>query len=146
MDRGLAILLTVAAGGLIALQAPVNSALSKAVGTLAGASLSLVLGAVVMVAVTLIVEGFGRLPEAAGLPWHYFTGGLIGAAYITVALLTVRALGAGGVTAATITGQLIASLAIDRLGVLGLEPRGLDTGRLLGVVLLVAGTVLVARD
>ena len=145
VDRGVAILLTVAAGGLIALQAPINSELGKAAGTLAGASLSLVLGAGAMVAATAIIDGFGRVPQAAGLPWHYFTGGLLGAAYITVALLTVRTLGAGGVTAATITGQLAASLVIDRLGLLGLERRALTGERLLGIVLLVVGTVLVAR-
>ena len=32
MDRGLAVLLTAAAGGLIALQAPINSGLGKATG------------------------------------------------------------------------------------------------------------------
>jgi bacterial/archaeal transporter family-2 protein len=72
-------------------------------------------------------------------------GGLAGAAYVTTALLAVRSLGAGGVTAATITGQLAASLVLDRLGVLGLEERPLSVGRALGVVLLAVGTLLVVR-
>ena len=38
--------------------------------------------------------------------WYYLIGGLLGAAYVTTVLLTVRTLGAGGVTAATVAGQL----------------------------------------
>ena len=65
---------------------------------------------------------------------------------MTTALVVVRSLGAGGVTAATITGQLAASLVLDREGVLGLEERPLSTSHVLGVALLALGTLLVVRD
>jgi uncharacterized membrane protein YdcZ (DUF606 family) len=35
---------------------------------------------------------------------------------------------------------------IDRAGILGLDERGLDFGRILGIALLAAGTYLVVRD
>jgi len=60
-------------------------------------------------------------------------------------LVTVSSIGAGGVAAATITGQLTASVAIDRLGILGLEQQALSFERLLGVGLLLVGTYLVVR-
>ena len=63
--------------------------------------------------------------------------------YVTCALIAVRTLGAGGVTAATIAGQLTMSVIIDRAGLLGLEQRGLDVGRVVGIALLAAGTYLV---
>ena len=53
--------------------------------------------------------------------WYYLIGGVLGAAYVTTVLLTVRTLGAGGVTAATVAGQLTMSVIIDRLGFLGLD-------------------------
>ena len=40
MDRGLAVLLTACAGGLIALQAPINAELGRATGSLAAALVS----------------------------------------------------------------------------------------------------------
>ncbi len=40
---------------------------------------------------------------------------------MTVALIAVRSIGAGGVAAATIAGQLTTAVVIDRLGILGLE-------------------------
>ena len=66
--------------------------------------------------------------------------------YVTCALIAVRTLGAGGVTAATIAGQLTMSVIIDRAGLLGLEQRSLDLWRIVGIALLAAGTYLVVRD
>jgi bacterial/archaeal transporter family-2 protein len=57
----------------------------------------------------------------------------------------VSSIGAGGVAAATITGQLTASIVLDRLGVLGLEETPITLERVLGVLLLLAGTYLIVR-
>lgn len=147
MDRGLAVLLTAATGGLVAMQAPVNSMLGKAVGTWQAAALSFAVGTIALAGiVTLAGGGWGNLGEARGLPWHYFTGGLLGAAYVTTILVSVRSLGAGGVTAATIAGQLTMALVIDHLGMLGVEREPITLPRVLGVLFLAAGTFLVVRD
>jgi bacterial/archaeal transporter family-2 protein len=138
---------TVAVGALIALQAPINSALGRATGTFAAASISFLIGTLVLVAIAATIGGgFGQVGEARSLPWWYLTGGVLGAAYVTTVLVTVRSLGAGGVTAATIAGQLTASVVIDRAGLLGLDERPLTPGRLVGIVLLAAGVFLIVRD
>ena len=140
-------LATVVAAGLVALQGPINSELGKSVGTFAAASVSFAIGLAVLVAITLVGGGgFGDVGEARNLPWYYLTGGLLGAIYVTTILLTVRTIGAGGVAAATVAGQLTMSVIIDRAGVLGLEERGLDAGRILGIALLAAGTFLIVRE
>jgi len=147
VDRGPILLLTVFAGGLIALQAPINSMLGRSVGTFTAASVSFAVGTAALVAITLLVGGgFGAIGEARSLSWYYLTGGVLGAVYVTTALVAVRTLGAGGVTAATITGQLATALVIDRLGVLGVPERPLSAQRLIGVALLAAGTFLVVRE
>ena len=48
-------------------------------------------------------------------------------------------------TAATVAGQLTTAMVIDRLGVLGLEKTPVTAPRVIGVALLLAGTVLVVR-
>lgn len=148
MDRqGAAILATVLAGGLIALQAPINGMLGRTIGSIAAASVSFAIGTVALVGITvLFAGGFGSIAAAGGLSWVYLTGGVLGAIYVTTALIAVRTLGAGGVTAATITGQLAMSLALDRAGLLGLVERPLTPVRMIGVVLLVAGTLLIVRE
>jgi bacterial/archaeal transporter family-2 protein len=49
------------------------------------------------------------------------------------------------VTAATVAGQLTTAMLIDRLGVLGLDKTPITAPRVIGVLLLFAGTVLVIR-
>jgi len=142
-----ALLLTVFAGGLIAMQAPINSMLGKSVGTFAAASVSFVVGTVALVLITVLVGGgFGDLGEARHLSWYYLMGGVLGAIYVTTALVAVRELGAGGVTAATIAGQLTLSLVIDQLGILGVDKQPITWERVVGVLLLALGTFLIVRD
>ena len=147
MDRAPAVLLMIVAGGVIALQAPINAVLGRSVGTFAAASVSFAIGTLALVAITVLLGGgFGDLGQVGSLSWYYLTGGVLGAIYVTSALATVATLGAGGVTAATITGQLVTAVVADRLGVLGLEQRELSAGRLAGVALLAVGTYLVVRE
>jgi bacterial/archaeal transporter family-2 protein len=73
-------------------------------------------------------------------------GGVAGAVYVTVALIAVREVGAGGVTAATIAGQLALAVLVDRLGVFGLEERAITWDQVVGIALLATGVLLVVRE
>jgi transporter family-2 protein len=145
MDRGLAVALTAAVGGLIALQPAINAGLSRATGSLAAALVSFMVGTILLAVIVTLAGDAGGLGSTFDVRWYYLIGGLLGAAYVTVALITVKTVGAGGVAAATITGQLTASVVIDRMGVLGLETVPLTATRMAGVALLLAGTYLVVR-
>ena len=147
MDKWAAVLITVFAGSLVAMQAPINSMLGKSVGTFAAASLSFAIGLSVLIAITLVAGGgFGDVGAAGDLKWYYLTGGVLGAVYVTSVLVSVRTLGAGGVTAAKIAGQLTMSVVLDRSGLLGLDERALTPQRVAGIVLLAAGTFLIVRE
>jgi transporter family-2 protein len=87
----------------------------------------------------------GGLGEAFGVSWYYLLGGILGAAYVFTALVTVSSIGATGVAAATITGQLTASVVLDRIGFLGLDQEPIAAERIVGIGLLLAGTYLVIR-
>jgi bacterial/archaeal transporter family-2 protein len=140
-----AALATACVGGLIALQAPINSHLGKATGTFPAALISFGIGTVILLTIVLVTGGAGELSGAGDVRAQYLLGGVLGAAYVTTVLLTVRTLGAGGVTAATVAGQLTTAMLIDRLGVLGLDKTPITAPRVIGVLLLFAGTVLVIR-
>jgi transporter family-2 protein len=120
--------------------------LGRSAGKLAAASISFIIGTAVLVLITAVSGSEVKLAEAAKLPWYYFIGGLLGAAYVTTVLITVRSLGAGGVTAATIAGQLSTSVVLDRVGAFGLPEKQITFGRLVGVVLLAVGVFLVVRE
>jgi transporter family-2 protein len=146
VSRGLAVLLGVAAGCLVGMQAPINARLGKTVGSIQAATFSFLVGTVALVAIATFVNGgLGQLTNAGRAPWWALVGGLLGAVYVTVALVAVRTLGASGLTAVVITGQLAISVVIDRFGLFGIARQHVDVSRVVGLVLLVAGVVLVVR-
>jgi transporter family-2 protein len=146
VSRGLAVLLGVGAGCLVGMQAPINSRLGKVVGSVQAATFSFLVGTVVLVLVASFVRGgLGTLGQVGKAPWWALVGGLLGAVYVTVALVAVRTLGASGLTAVVITGQLVISVVIDRFGLFGIARQHIGSTRVIGLVLLAAGVVLVVR-
>ncbi len=145
MDRSIAVIATALAGALIALQPPVNAGLSRATGHLAAAFVSFLVGTLALAVLVVVSGKAGGLGSTFDVRWYYLIGGLLGIVYVTAALVTVSSIGAGGVAAATITGQLTAAVVIDRLGILGLDRVPISGARILGVGLLLCGTFLVVR-
>ena len=147
MDRSVAVVLTVVAGGWIALQSPINSQLGRHVGALQGAFVSFVIGSVVLlIAAALARGGLGTIGNVRDVPWIYVTGGVLGAGYVTIALLAVRPLGTGGVIAATIAGELTVAVLIDQFGWFGVQQQVITPARVAGIVLLGLGVLLVVRN
>ena len=145
MDRGVAVLVMAAVGGLIALQPVVNAGLGRATGNVAAALVSFAIGTLLLAAIVGLSGQMAGLGSTFEVPWYYLLGGVLGVAYVFTALVVVSQIGAGGVAAATITGQLTASILLDRLGVLGLDQEPITVERILGVALLLAGTYLNVR-
>jgi bacterial/archaeal transporter family-2 protein len=145
MDRGLAVILMAAMGGLIALQPALNAELGRATGNVAAALVSFAVGTLLLAAIVVLSGQASGLGSTFDVEWYYLLGGVLGAAWVFTALVVVSSIGAGGTAAATITGQLTASVIVDRMGVFGLEETPITFERVLGVVLLLAGTYLIVR-
>jgi transporter family-2 protein len=146
VDRGLAVVLTAAVGGLLALQAPINSGLGKGIGTFQAAFVSFLTGTIILAVIAGLARGgFGQISEARTLAPQYLLGGLLGACYVSSILVTVRTLGAGALVAAAIAGQLTMSVIIDQFGLLGVDKDPITVSKLVGVLLLAVGTLLVVR-
>ena len=148
MSKELAVLVTVAAGGFVAAQAPANNVISERVGTWGAVSVNFIVGTILVLTITFaFAGGFSGDEGAETPPWYYWIlGGAGGAAIVVTTLVAVREVGAGGVTVAVIAGQLTLSVILDRLGVLGLDERAITWEKLLGIALLIAGTILVVRE
>jgi bacterial/archaeal transporter family-2 protein len=142
----LAVVLGAAAGALVAMQAPINSRLGKTVGGVQAATFSFLVGTAALVTISFLLRGgLGSLGNVGKVPWWALVGGLLGAVYVFVALEAVKTLGASGLTAVVIAGQLAMSVVIDRFGLLGVAKTPVSLHRVLGIVLLIAGVALVVR-
>jgi transporter family-2 protein len=147
MDRGVAIVLATAIGGGLALQAPLNSMLGRSVGNLQATIVAFAVGLAALLAVGALAGGYSGIARAGDAPWHALVGGgLISALYVASIVWTVRALGVGGLTAATIAGQFTVALIVDHFGWLGVERQPITLTKIAGIGLIAAGTWLVVAD
>jgi transporter family-2 protein len=144
MDRIFALVAAMLAGAVIATQAPTNAALGRSIGDLRAVVVNFLVGGIAIVVVALIIGG--GLGGISGDPvrWHYL-GGLAGAGFVTVAVLTVRPLGVTLQTAAIIIGQLAMAAVVDHYGLLGVQVRPLSAAHAGGLGLLAAGVAVLAK-
>jgi transporter family-2 protein len=135
------IALAVVVGFATAFQPGVNAAFaSHAPSRLHGGLLNFLVGLIAMVVVVLVCRT--PLPESARLaaaPWWAWTGGLIGAFFVTMAIFLVRPMGTANYFAAMIFGQFVGSVLIDHFGLLGMPAHALSWGRVAGLALMAAG-------
>ena len=141
------LILAVAAGISVVIQQVLNANLRAALNSAAWSGVvSYLLGLVCMAALAVALrDPLPSLGVAARMPWWAWTGGIFGAIFIGLAILLVPQIGAATFLALLVSGQMLASVAFDHFGWLGLVQRTLDLPRLLGVGLLIAGVVLIRR-
>jgi bacterial/archaeal transporter family-2 protein len=139
-------LLGILAGAAIAVQAPINTALGRGLGLpTAAAGFSFLSGAVVLAVVSIASAWAGGVTIDFRAPagWLFVAGGLLGAFYVTVAILLTPKIGAAAVMAFAVTGQLLAGIAVDRIGLLGIAVHEVSLGRVAGAALLLGGALLI---
>src|SRR5689334_4824160 len=143
----LPMLLVLAAGGMIALQAPTNAMLARAGGSpVLAALISFAVGTVALRCAWL---ASGNRPGAkvfAGLPAYAWFGGLYGAVYVAVAAYAAPRIGLAALITIGIAGQIAVALFLDHIGALGLPREPINHGRIAGALLVIAGVVLVRRS
>jgi bacterial/archaeal transporter family-2 protein len=140
-------LLTVGAGISVLVQQALNANLRSELNSAAWSGfMSYFLGVLCMIALAAVLRD--PVPSAATLarvPLWAWSGGIFGAIFIGLSLVTIPKLGGAAYIALLVTGQMIAALAVDHFGWLGVQERPIDLPRILGVALLVGGVVLIRR-
>jgi len=137
-------ILMMCGGAVLALQPSINARLAQKVGIIESSFISFAVGTLVL-AVALSFWGRGSLRAISGAAWWELTGGLLGAAFVTLTIIVVPRIGTAAAMAAIIASQLITGLLMDHLGLFGFRGAPLDGKRLAGAVLLMAGAALVFR-
>lgn len=141
------LLLALAAGALLPVQAGLNAQLRSALGSpVAAALISFLVGTAGLATIALLM----RSPLPLGRAWAttsvwQWSGGLIGAAYVLAAIVLAPRLGAATLIAAVVAGQMLSSLVLDQYGLAGFPVHSLTLVRLLGAALVIAGVILIQR-
>ncbi len=146
MDRTSAAVLVVAAGAAIGAQAPINGMLARTTGTFQAATVNFAVGFTLLLLILAVAGGFGGFAEIGNAPWWSLLGGACGVAIVSASIVGVRSIGATGVTAAVVAGQLTASMVIDRFGLFGVDRQEVTATRTAGILLLIVGVALIVRE
>lgn len=139
-------LVAILVGAGLMLQVGMNATLGRVVGSpLLASVLNFAVGLAGLLLVS-VVYGARPAPGSFGqVPAWAWLGGLCGAAYVGAVTVVGPRLGAVALLALVLLGQMAASLAIDRFGVMGFARSELTPSRLIGAALLVAGVLLIVR-
>ncbi|PLP59220.1 hypothetical protein CYK37_12185 [Mesorhizobium loti] len=136
--------LSLFAGGLLAVQAGANAQLSKAIGSpFAATTLQLTVGTGLLLLIALFtgtLAALGALPRAE---WWHLVGGTASAIYVVSTIVLFPRLGAVVSVGLFIAGQMLASLALDSFGLLGVAQTGLQAGAAVGTLVVLAGVAMI---
>ena len=142
----LTILLAVLAGATLAVQAPTNAMLARPLDSpVTAAFFSFLVGTVALGLLAWLLPSRPDWPGVRALPWYAWLGGIYGTVFVTVAAFGAPRVGVAVLLTAVVLGQLATAVALDHFGALGLERQAISLPRLAGVLLVVAGLVLVRR-
>ncbi len=131
-------------GSLIAVQGAANSALNRFLEQpLHAAIVSFATGLLALLAIGAVLPaGWPSFWKVAEAPKLYLIGGVLGALFIITVILVLPRIGAGRTTVASLCGQVVLSLVIDHVGLLGVPQQPIDAKRLVAAGLVIAGVVL----
>lgn len=128
-------ILAVIAGVGVGLQAGINGELGKRIGTIEGAFVSFAVGTLFLFLAMLFL-GKGNILSMFTVPKWQLTGGLLGAAYVMIAVWAVPKIGVAITLLAVVTGQLVTSALLDHFGVISGQQIPLDGKRVSALLLL----------
>ena len=143
----LLLFLALLAGMMLPVQTGVNSQLARLVGnsTLA-ALISFAVGTLVLLLYSLVLRlSLPAVSEVARAPFWVWTGGLLGAFFIVTTTTLAAKMSITVMVGLIIAGQMLVSLVLDHYGLLGFPVQPISLWRVVGVLLLLAGVVLIRK-
>lgn len=147
MMQALLVGLAVMAGLSNPFQSAANAGLNKALGQVVPAALviyAVALCSLLLCAPFLGLSFRGFAGRAAGAPWWVWVGGLCNMMFVLAAALATQQIGSAVFTVTAACCAVVTSIALDRLGVMGLHQHPVTLLRLLGGAMAVGGIVLVS--
>jgi transporter family-2 protein len=140
-------LLALAAGAMMPTQAAINNKMAGYVQSpVSAAFISFLVGTVALF-VYLVLTGTSirSLLNVTEAPLVTWLGGLLGAFFVASAVVLVPRLGVAMTFSLIVAGQMLVTLVLDHFGFLGVPVNEVSLPRIGGIVLILAGVMLIRR-
>ncbi|MCJ8205043.1 DMT family transporter [Pseudomonas sp. RGM2987] len=145
MSVFLLLLVVVAAGAVLSVQAAINGRLGQTVGVLRSSLLTFTVGTVVTGLLIVFFEP-AHAVSLLDVPKWQLSGALFGVVYMIVMVGAVPKVGTAVATVAVIVGQLAMGMLIDNFGWLGNPAIELSRSRVLAMACLALALVFMYRS
>ena len=132
----------------LGIQAPINAWIGKRLGSPywgAGFSISISL-VVILLFVFIMVRTIPSAETIWNAPWWVWLGGIFGAMFVAGAIVLGPRMGMALFFTCVVFGQVSISLLIDRFGWFEIQIRELSFSRIVGVLLVIAGILLIQKE
>ena len=140
--------LTLLVGGLMPVQAVLNTRLGRQIGgPLMGSLMSFTVGLICLLVLNLATNSSAviNLKVSATGPWYIWLGGFIGAIFVGYITWVNQQQGIALTFALAVSGQMFLSLLIDHYGLFGAAVRTITVEKIIGVALIICGIVLIKK-
>ena len=145
MNNLIYVLAAVVIGIGVSLQPPINSVMARSLNSpLFSACISLFISVNAAAVLWLLLDkGNTELAQIRALPWWVICGGLIGLLFVAGSIVVAPVTGIALFFVCVVAGQLIGASVMDQFGLFGLPVKSINITKLIGLLLVIAGAVLV---
>ncbi|WP_270087700.1 DMT family transporter [Sphingobacterium sp. SYP-B4668] len=146
MEKTIWIVLALLAGAVLPLQGGLNTKLGKIVESPIHAStISFIIGALGLIIYMLITQQHAVMQNLRSAPAAVWSGGILGAFYVTIVVLAFPKLGPGLTFGLVVAGQMVISLALEHFNILVAQQQSLSWGRIAGICVVILGVILIKK-
>ncbi|HMU33800.1 MAG: DMT family transporter [Acidobacteria bacterium] len=141
------IVLALLAGAVLPTQTALNNKLAVTVDNpILAALLSFIVGTIT-IAIYSVATGvpLGNIAAAKNAPPTAWLGGVLGAFFVASTVILLPRLGVAMTFGLVVAGQMLITLFYDHFGLLGLDVKPMNFGRVIGVLLVIGGVILIRR-
>ena len=144
MSNTLYLAAAIAIGACLSLQPPINAVMARTLNsTLLAASISIAISLILVVVVWLAwSKGAGDLAQVRALPLWVSIGGIAGVVFVVGGVILAPRLGIASFFVCVVAGQLLGSMLADQFGAFGMPAKPINTIKLVGLGLVLAGAAL----
>jgi transporter family-2 protein len=141
-------LITLLVGGLMPIQAILNTRLGKQIGGPLMASLmSFSVGLLCLLILNVVINPSVvlQLKPSTTSPWYLWLGGLLGAIFVAYITVINQQQGVALTFALVVSGQILVSLLVEHYGLLGSVVRTITLDKIIGAALIIIGIILIKK-
>ncbi|RYY12945.1 MAG: DMT family transporter [Chitinophagaceae bacterium] len=140
------IIIAFISGVLLPIQAGVNIRLGKSIDSAVYASmLSFIVGVLSMLLYIILVREQVSWAGIKTAPAYAWLGGILGAFYVTATMFAFARLGPALTFGLVVAGQMVIAVLFDHFNIMVAQQHSINIWRVLGVMLVVAGVVVIRK-